>query len=58
MEYAALASDDAARAGYDEALMLTQSGNLSEASSANVFLVRNGKLVTPAASENILRDHA
>jgi branched-chain amino acid aminotransferase len=51
---AALASDDAARAGYDEALMLTQNGNLSEASSANVFLVRNGRLITPAASENIL----
>ncbi len=51
---AALASDDAAQAGYDEALMLSQSGMLSEASSANVFLVRGTRLITPAASENIL----
>jgi len=51
---ASLASDDASRAGYDEALMLTHAGNLSEASSANVFLVRGGKLVTPALSESIL----
>ena len=51
---ASLASADAARAGYDEALMLTSTGNLSEASSANVFLVRGRKLVTPALSESIL----
>lgn len=51
---AALASDDAVRLGFDEALMLTHDGNLAEASSANVFLVRNGRLITPAVSENIL----
>ncbi|HEV3310769.1 MAG TPA: branched-chain amino acid transaminase, partial [Chloroflexota bacterium] len=51
---ASLASDDATRAGYDEALMLTHAGNLSEASSANIFLVRGGKVVTPALSESIL----
>lgn len=51
---AALASDDAAKAGYDEALMLSQNGTLSEASSANVFLVRGGRLITPPLSENIL----
>lgn len=51
---AALASDDAARAGYDEALLLNQDGTLSEASSANVFLVRNGRVITPGVSENIL----
>jgi branched-chain amino acid aminotransferase len=51
---ACLASDDAAQAGYDEALLLNQSGTLSEASSSNVFLVRWNRLITPPASENIL----
>lgn len=51
---ASLASDDATQAGFDEALMLNQNGTLSEASSANVFLLRDGRLVTPAVSENIL----
>ncbi|HEX6508720.1 MAG TPA: branched-chain amino acid transaminase [Chloroflexota bacterium] len=51
---AALASDEAGRLGVDEALMLTHDGNLAEASSANVFLVRQGRLITPAVSENIL----
>ncbi|GAC1468032.1 MAG: branched-chain amino acid transaminase [Chloroflexota bacterium] len=51
---ASLASDDATQAGFDEALMLNASGTLSEASSANVFLVRGGTLITPSVSENIL----
>lgn len=51
---ASLASDDAAQAGFDEALMLNQDGTLAEASSSNVFLVRNGRLITPGVSENIL----
>jgi branched-chain amino acid aminotransferase len=51
---AALASDDAHLDGYDEALMLSANGTLSEASSANVFLVRSGELVTPPLSDNIL----
>ncbi|MBV9281498.1 MAG: branched-chain-amino-acid transaminase [Chloroflexi bacterium] len=51
---ASLASDDAVRAGYDEALMVSGNGMLSEASSANVFLVRGGRLITPAVSEHIL----
>lgn len=51
---ASLASDAAQRAGYDEALLLTAAGTLSEASSSNVFLIRNGTLVTPSVSENIL----
>jgi branched-chain amino acid aminotransferase len=51
---AALASDDAHLDGYDEALMLSADGTLSEASSANVFLVRNGELITPPLSANIL----
>ena len=49
-----LAVDDAKAAGYDEAIMLTHDGYVSEASSCNLFIVRNGRLVTPALSEEIL----
>ncbi len=49
-----LAVDDAKAAGFDEAIMLTHDGYVSEASSCNLFIIRNGKLVTPALSEDIL----
>ncbi len=45
---------DALRAGFDEALVLTQSGHLSEGSAENIFMVRDGVLITPAVYENIL----
>jgi len=51
---AALAIADAEDAGFDEAIMLTQSGHVSEGSAANLFLVQDGKLVTPAVSQDIL----
>ena len=38
----ALAKTDAILNGYDEALVLTQSGHISEGSAENLFLVRNG----------------
>jgi branched-chain amino acid aminotransferase len=50
----ALAKTDAVRAGFDEALVLTQDGHLSEGSAMNVFIVRNGLLVTPPVTDNIL----
>ena len=40
--------------GYDEALVLTMSGHASEASAANMFIVRNGRLLTPPVSDDIL----
>jgi branched-chain amino acid aminotransferase len=49
-----LAIDDASAAGFDEAIMLTHDGTVSEASSCNLFILRNGKLATPALSEDIL----
>ncbi len=49
-----LAIDDATAAGFDEAIMLTHDGTVSEASSCNLFILRNGKLSTPALSEDIL----
>ncbi len=45
---------DALRSGFDEALVLTQEGHISEGSAMNVFLVRDGILVTPPTTENIL----
>lgn len=40
--------------GYDGALMLTPSGRVSEAPIACFFMVRNGKLITPGVTSNIL----
>ena len=45
---------DALRAGFDEALVLTQSGHLSEGSAENVFMVRDGALITPPITDNVL----
>jgi branched-chain amino acid aminotransferase len=50
----ALIKTDAVRAGFDEALVLTQEGHVSEGSAMNVFLVRAGTLITPPITENIL----
>jgi branched-chain amino acid aminotransferase len=51
---AALAVADAQDAGFDEAIMLTGDGHVSEGSAANIFLVMNGRLVTPDATDDIL----
>ncbi|MHB8460334.1 MAG: aminotransferase class IV, partial [Candidatus Limnocylindrales bacterium] len=40
--------------GFDEALVLTPSGHASEASAANLFVVRDGVLLTPPVSDDIL----
>jgi branched-chain amino acid aminotransferase len=45
---------DAVRAGFDEAIVLNQDGHLSEGSAENLFMVRDGKLVTPPVTDNIL----
>jgi branched-chain amino acid aminotransferase len=50
----ALAVDDAKAAGFDEAILLTDDGTVSEASSCNLFILRRGRLATPAVSEDIL----
>ncbi|MBX5477417.1 MAG: branched-chain amino acid transaminase [Clostridia bacterium] len=49
-----LAVDQARRDGYDEAILLNAQGHVSEASGANIFLVRNGRLITPPVTEDIL----
>jgi branched-chain amino acid aminotransferase len=40
--------------GYDEALVLTADGSASEASAANFFIVRDGVLITPPTTDDIL----
>jgi branched-chain amino acid aminotransferase len=40
--------------GFDEALVLTADGNASEASAANLFVVRDGLLITPPVTDDIL----
>ncbi len=50
----ALSKTDAVLGGYDEALVLCESGHLSEGSAENLFLVLNGTLVTPPVTSNIL----
>jgi branched-chain amino acid aminotransferase len=51
---AALAIADAQDAGFDEAIMLTADGHVSEGSSCNLFLVMDGTLVTPSVTDDIL----
>src|SRR5881396_3063520 len=50
----ARAKTEAQEAGFDEAIVLTQDGHVSEGSAENLFLVRNGTLITPPATDNIL----
>jgi branched-chain amino acid aminotransferase len=50
----ALAKTEAISNGFDEAIMLAPDGHVSEGSGENIFLVINGKLVTPASYNNIL----
>lgn len=50
----AFAKTEAVLNGFDEAIVLDQLGNVSEASAANLFMVRNGVAITPALSDNVL----
>jgi branched-chain amino acid aminotransferase len=50
----ALSKTEAVERGFDEAIVLTQDGHVSEGSAENIFLVRNGGLFTPSPTENIL----
>jgi branched-chain amino acid aminotransferase len=50
----AFCKTDAMLAGYDEALVLTQAGHISEGSAENFFMVRDGSLITPPVTSNIL----
>ena len=50
----ALAKTEANELGFDEAILLNHDGHVSEGSGENIFVVLEGKLVTPSSSDNIL----
>ena len=50
----ALAKTEAQLNGFDEAIMLNMDGHVSEGSGENVIIVRHGRLITPARSDNVL----
>ena len=50
----ALAKSEAQLNGFDEAIVLTADGHVSEGSAENLFIVKNGILITPPVTDNIL----
>jgi branched-chain amino acid aminotransferase len=50
----AAAKAEAHARGFDDAIMLTQSGKVSEGSAMNIFIVRDRVLITPPVTESIL----
>lgn len=55
-----LATQECKRSGYDEAILLDQHANVSEAPGENIFIVRDNEVITPSldssALEGITRD--
>ncbi|MFH1785125.1 MAG: branched-chain amino acid transaminase [Candidatus Micrarchaeota archaeon] len=50
----ALAKVDAINAGYDEAIMLSQDGHVSEGTGENLFIYRDDELLTPPLHDGVL----
>jgi branched-chain amino acid aminotransferase len=50
----ALAKSEAVEAGYDEAIVLSVEGHVSEGSAENVFMLKDGAFVTPPVTDDIL----
>ncbi|MEM8830742.1 MAG: branched-chain amino acid transaminase [Cyanobacteria bacterium P01_G01_bin.19] len=49
-----LAKTEAVESGFDEAILMNSQGKVCEASGMNIFMVRNGKLITPGFNQDIL----
>jgi branched-chain amino acid aminotransferase len=49
-----LAAQEARDRGFDEAIFLNETGHIAEGSAMNIFLVRDGRLITPDVSQGIL----
>jgi branched-chain amino acid aminotransferase len=47
-----LAKVEAIKAGYDEAILLAPNGTVSECTGENIFIVRDGVIVTPPSSDS------
>lgn len=50
----AFAKSEAVLNGFDEAIVLDQTGSVSEGSAMNLFMIRDGVAITPAISDNVL----
>jgi branched-chain amino acid aminotransferase len=50
----ALAKSEANEAGYDEAIVLTVDGHVSEGSAENLFMIKDGTFITPPVTDDIL----
>ena len=50
----ALAKTEAQLNGFDEAIVLNSDGHVSEGSGENIFIIRDGVLLTPPPSDNVL----
>jgi branched-chain amino acid aminotransferase len=50
-----MAKIEAIKAGYDEAILLSPQGFVSECTGENIFVVRQGRIVTPPASAGALQ---
>ncbi len=50
----ALAKTDALLSGFDECIVLSENGHVSEGSAMNLFMVKRGQLITTPSTENIL----
>ncbi len=49
-----LAKTEAVESGFDEAILMNSQGKVSEASGMNIFIVRNGTIITPGFEQDIL----
>jgi branched-chain amino acid aminotransferase len=49
-----LAKTESANAGYDEAILLDEAGNVCEGSGENIFVIRDGEIATPGHTASIL----
>jgi branched-chain amino acid aminotransferase len=49
-----LAKTEALAAGFDEAILLNQDGSVSEGSGENLFMIRDGVIITPSETDNCL----
>lgn len=50
-----LAAGEAVREGYDDAILLNAGGNVAEATNSNVFIVKDGVVLTPALESGLLQ---
>ena len=50
----ALAKTEAVDSGFDEAILMNSQGKVCEATGMNIFIIRNGKLITPGVCQDVL----